>query len=144
MLWVYFMGHVQHYRDCNRHLCMLKAWYLVQPHHRSHVRTIVYVVRYPWASCQIHKIAGCACTGIAGTFSPPPTSKETVSYRSRQASRMCVTQVPWCMSESLSCSGGENAPGIPGACATGNFAYLSRCPFFGHIILKTSSIWRLK
>ena len=30
----------------------------------------------------------------------------------------CVTHVPWCMTESLIHDGGENVPGIPGACAT--------------------------
>ena len=29
----------------------------------------------------------------------------------------CVTQVPWCMSGSLTCADGENVPDIPGACA---------------------------
>ena len=38
----------------------------------------------------------------------------------------CVTHVPWCMSGSLNGGGGENVPGIPGACATRNFAYLVR------------------
>ena len=41
---------------------------------------------------------------------------------------MCVTYVPWCMSGSLTFGGGENAPGIPVACATRNFAYLARGP----------------
>ena len=40
----------------------------------------------------------------------------------------CVTHVPWCMSGSLTCGGGENVPGIPGACATRNSAYLARGP----------------
>ena len=40
----------------------------------------------------------------------------------------CVTHVPWCMSGSLTCGGGENVPGIPGACATHNFASLVRGP----------------
>ena len=40
----------------------------------------------------------------------------------------CVTHVPWCMSGSLTSGGGENVPGIPGACATRNFAYLARGP----------------
>ena len=39
-----------------------------------------------------------------------------------------VTHVPWCMSGSLTRDGGENVPGIPGACATRNFAYLVRGP----------------
>ena len=40
----------------------------------------------------------------------------------------CVTHVPWCMSGSLTRGGGENVPGIPGACATRNFTYLARGP----------------
>ena len=47
----------------------------------------------------------------------------------------CVTRVPWCMSGSPTCSGGENVPGIPGACTTRNFAYLARSP----LIRTTSS-----
>ena len=40
----------------------------------------------------------------------------------------CATHVPWCMAESLTHGGGENVPGIPGACATRNFTYLARGP----------------
>ena len=40
----------------------------------------------------------------------------------------CVTHVSWCMPGSLFCGGGENVPGIPGACATRNFTYLVRGP----------------
>ena len=40
----------------------------------------------------------------------------------------CVTHVTWCMSGSLNRDGGENVPGIPGACATGNFTYVARGP----------------
>ena len=43
----------------------------------------------------------------------------------------CVTHVPWCMPGSLTCGGGENVPGIPGACATCNFTYLVRGPCRG-------------
>ena len=46
----------------------------------------------------------------------------------------CVTHVPWCMSGSLTGGGGENVPGIPGACATRNFAYLIRGPYDKHNI----------
>ena len=38
----------------------------------------------------------------------------------------CVTHVPRCMSGSLTRGGGENVPGIPGACATRHFGYLVR------------------
>ena len=83
----------------------------------------------PWASCQIRKIAGCACAGNAGNVFP--------TYRLQRKPQVsdpgmhhgtCVTHVPWCMSESLIRGGGENVPGIPGACATRNFAYLARGP----------------
>ena len=40
----------------------------------------------------------------------------------------CVAHVPWCMSGLLMPGGGENFPGIPGACAPPNFAYLVRGP----------------
>ena len=41
----------------------------------------------------------------------------------------CVTHVPWYMLGSLTRDGGENFPGIPGACATRHFAYLVRGPW---------------
>ena len=40
-----------------------------------------------------------------------------------------VKHVPWCMSGSLTRGGRENVPGIPGACATHNFACLVRGPY---------------
>ena len=52
----------------------------------------------------------------------------------------CVTHVPWCMSGSLTRGGGENVPGIPGACATRNFTYLVRGPWHSKII--TWNPWR--
>ena len=48
----------------------------------------------------------------------------------------CVKHVPWCMSESLTDGGWENVPGIPGACATRNFAYLVRGPWTHGIHMK--------
>ena len=75
---------------------------------------------------------------MSGTFSPPRTSKETYRQRSRRASLWVSdpdmhhgTHVPWCMSGSLTHSGGENVPGIPGACAARNFTYLARGPWDG-------------
>ena len=41
----------------------------------------------------------------------------------------CVTHVPGCMSGSLTHGGGENVPGIPGACPTRKFTYLAICPW---------------
>ena len=40
----------------------------------------------------------------------------------------CAKHVLWCMSGSLTHGGGENVPGIPGACASRSFAYLERGP----------------
>ena len=42
----------------------------------------------------------------------------------------CLTHVPWRMSGSLYLGGGENVPGITGACATRNFTYLTRSPWY--------------
>ena len=59
----------------------------------------------------------------------------------------CVTHVPWCMPGSLIHGGGENVPGIPGACATRNFTYLARglwlmCFLLIHATLLLSSVAR--
>ena len=42
-----------------------------------------------------------------------------------------VAHVPLCMSVSLIHGGGEDVPGIPGACATRNFKYLTRGLWWG-------------
>ena len=71
-----------------------------------------------WASYQICKIAACACVGNAGNISPRRQfqRKPLVSDPGMHHGT-CVTHVSWCMSGSLTCSDGENVPGIPGACA---------------------------
>ena len=71
-----------------------------------------------WASYQIRKIAGCACAGNAGNVFPRRRfhRKPLVSDPGMHHGT-CVTHVPWCMSESLTCGDGENVFGIPGACA---------------------------
>ena len=55
----------------------------------------------------------------------------------------CVTHVPRCMSGSLTCGGGENVPGLPGACATHNFTYLARGPLFEAMVTRGRTIWIL-
>ena len=50
----------------------------------------------PWASYRIRKIAGCACTGNAVDFSPPPRFSDPDMLHGT-----CVTHVPWCMPGSL-------------------------------------------
>ena len=72
----------------------------------------------PWASYQIRKIADCACAGNAGTVFPTrQLQRKTLVSGPSMHHGTCVTHVPWCMSGSLTCGGGENVPVIPGACA---------------------------
>ena len=72
----------------------------------------------PWASYHILKIARCACAGNTGNVFPRRRlqRKPLVSDLGMHHGT-CVTHVPWCMSGSLTRGGGENVPGIPGACA---------------------------
>ena len=83
-----------------------------------------------WASYQIRKIAGCACAGNARNVSPRHRfQRKPLGSDHGMHHGTCVMHVPWCMSGSLTRSGGENFPGIPGACATRNFTYLVRGPW---------------
>ena len=76
-----------------------------------------------WASCQIRKIAGCACAGNAGNGLAIPTCITARAWRTcRDACRDRKLVV------SFDLGGVENVPGIPGACATRNFTYLARGP----------------
>ena len=49
-----------------------------------------------WPSCQIRKIAGCACAGIAWNVSPPPRFSDPDRHHGT-----CVTHVPLCIPGSL-------------------------------------------
>ena len=93
---------------------------------RDHKQSFVW----PWASSQIRKIAGCACTGNAGNvFTRHRRQGKPLISDPDMHHGTCVTHVPWCMSGSLTRGGGENVPGIPGACATRKFTYLARGPW---------------
>ena len=82
---------------------------------------------HQWASYQVRKIAGCACTGNAGNvFRHHRLQRKPLVIDPDMHHGTCVTHVPWCMSGSLTHDGGENVPGIPGACANLNFTYLTR------------------
>ena len=72
----------------------------------------------PWGSYQIRKNAGCACAGNAGNvFAPSRLQMKSLVSDPGMHHGTCVTHVPWCMSGSPTRGGGENVPGIPGACA---------------------------
>ena len=82
-----------------------------------------------WASYQIRKISGCACAVNAGNVFPRHRfQRKPLVIDPDMHHGTCVKHVPWCMSGSITNDGGENVPGIPGACATRNFAYLVRGP----------------
>ena len=72
-------------------------------HNKQTTTTRVHMlwdIMYPnfsvWASCQIRKIAGCACAGNAVNVSPPPRISDPDMHRGT-----CVTHEPWCMPGSL-------------------------------------------
>ena len=111
---IYSDGYIGH-----PHGTMIQSW-----HWNS------FRITGPWASCQIRKIASCACAGNAGNIPPRRRfqRKPLVSDPGMHHGT-CDTHVPWCMSGSLNRGGGENVPGIPGACATRNFTYLERGPW---------------
>ena len=80
-----------------------------------------------WASCQIRKLWLLRMRRECRELFPRHRlqRKPLVSDPGMHHST-CVTHVPWCMS--LTRGGGENVPGIPGACATHNFTYMARGP----------------
>ena len=88
------------------------------------IKMLATVWQPPWASDQIRKMRGCACSGNAGIVYQPPTSKKLLINDPDMHHGTCVTHVSWCMSGSLTRGSGENDPGTLGAYATGNFTYL--------------------
>ena len=96
-----------------------KLHYTTCIHSGAHKQGFDSAVFLTLDSNHIRKIA----PGMPGTFSPPLVSEPGIHQGT------CITNVPWCMSGSLTHGGGENVPGIPGACATPNYAHLVRGPW---------------
>ena len=118
--WKLFLNGIGSYRGSILHDCIGALWLLYAP---LLVRDMAHCLldAKPWASWQIHKIAGCACAGMPGTFSPPPTTNETASQQSwhaRAVMHVGITDSRW----------RGNVPGIPGPCATHHFTYPTRGP----------------
>ena len=63
-----------------------------------------------------------------GTVYPRQLQRKPLASEPGMHHGTCVTHLPWCLSGSLTCGGGENVPGIPGPYATRNFTYLARAP----------------
>ena len=110
--------------------------------HGACLTTAIWRYRKPLnqgTSYQIRKIVGCACAGNAGNVFPATDFKrKTLVSDPGMHHVTCVTHVPWCMSGSLTHGGGENVPGIPGACATRNFTYLARGPWHHSFQMKAA------
>ena len=117
------------------HMSLIGTWYATFRYLSPLKNRFIYsrsVARYrrPWASYQIHNNTGAHAyaPGMPGTF-----PRHQLQRKPLVSDPVCITarasHVPWCMSGSLTRGGGENAPCIPGACATRNFAYLVRGPW---------------
>ena len=97
--------------------------------------------KFPWASCQICKIAGCACVENAENVFPRHRGLVISTCITARAWRTC--RDAWrdrYIAISFEIDGGKNIPGIPGACATCYFTYLVRGPWTSkwHIHLSKS------
>ena len=66
------------------------------------------------------------CRKCRESFSRHPLQRTLLVSNPGMHHSTCFTHVPWSMSGLLTRGGGEKIPGIPGACATQNFAYLVR------------------
>ena len=82
----------------------------------------------------------CMRRGCRGRFSRHRLRRKPLVSDPAMHHGTCVTHVPWWMSGLLTRGGWVNVPGIPGACAAINAAYLIRGPlitfhrlFFGNV-----------
>ena len=95
---------------------LFSSSYTLSEHNQQNEEQLLFMI--PWASYQIRKIASCACAGNAGNVSPcGPLQRKPLVSDPGMHHGTCMMHVPWCMSGSLTRGGGENVPGIPGACA---------------------------
>ena len=69
----------------------------ITPMLRQSHQPLLLAHSHTWASCQIRKIAGCACAGNAGNVFP----RHRGSSDPDMHHGTCVTHVPWCMPGSL-------------------------------------------
>ena len=76
-------------------ITIVKAQMPSNPNQKSHTRDKKSNIK--WASCQMRKIAGCACARNAGNVFHDTTSKETVRLQPRHASRRIYVSGEWPM-----------------------------------------------
>ena len=70
--------------------------FLLPQYQMAHISPQWHTHALSWASSQIRKLSCCACTGIAGNFSPSPWVNDSEMYHGT-----CVKHVSWCMTGSL-------------------------------------------
>ena len=105
------------------HFCSLFAggwcWFDISASEHGDYRLGNAFILQLWACYQIRKLAGCA------------SIERFLCHRLKRKMLGSDpgTYVSVCMSGSLTHGGGENVPGISGACATHNFTYLARGPW---------------
>ena len=113
------------------------VWILIINHDAANaIHSINHLIWqwFLWVSYQTRNIAGCACAGNAGNVFPRRRlQRKPLLSDPGMHHGTCDTHVPWCMSGSLASGGGENVPGIPGACAPAIFriwqeAHVSNTP----------------
>ena len=90
---------------------------------------ILRVIAHYGSLARYEKLRVAHAAGMPGTFSPPPLFSDPDKHHGT-----CVTHgMPGCRDRWLAVffevGGGKNVPGIPGACATLDFAYLVRGPW---------------
>ena len=98
-------------RQCNlQSMRLLSSLYMLHVYQASSILPVVHafgkitiknsiVIRSPWASCQIRKIAGAHASGMPGTISPSSQVSDPDMHHGT-----CGTHVPWCMPGSLTSS----------------------------------------
>ena len=124
---------------CARWDIVLTTHHKVHDLEQENGRPIADVLEIPWASYQIKQNCGLSMRRECRERFPRHRllRKPLVSDPGMHHGT-CVAHVPWCMPGSLIRDGGENVPGIPGACATHDFMYLARGPLIAinHRIIK--------
>ena len=118
---------------CNRsdHPVLLLVFELLQ--NEELIRSCILLHKWNWRNGPLDRYAKLwvvHALRMPGTFSPPPRDSDPNMHHGT-----CVTHVPWCMPGSLTnisfeVGGGENVPGIPGACAIRNFNVSGKRPMF--------------
>ena len=76
---------------------------------------------HPWNNGPLNgyvKLRLVHAPGIPGTISRHRLQMKPLVSDPGMHHGTCMTHVPWCMAGSLTRGGGENVPGIPGACTT--------------------------